>query len=93
MITPPVPAGWAVEPEDRSVGIFGDFIWHDSCPNPQDDISEAVVDDQPLYHVGSGANRTMRVIRTFTCQDCAAIEYMEYDEWDPDIPEDPEDMA
>lgn len=27
-----LPEGWGVEPEDPSVGIFGDDYYHDDCP-------------------------------------------------------------
>jgi hypothetical protein len=41
MIAPALPPGWGYEAEDASVGIFGDFIWHDDCPGiPTTEVGE-----------------------------------------------------
>lgn len=34
-----LPAGWSYEPEDRSVGIFGDAFVHEDCK--REDVREA----------------------------------------------------
>ena len=37
-----LPEGWSYEPEDRSVGIFGDAFVHEDCP--REDVQEATQD-------------------------------------------------
>ena len=90
-----IPEGWALEPEDRSVGIFGDAIWHDDCPayhldsvvvpdDPQDPALQAIF----VGWRGWRWNRCYVSVHLWTCRDCKQTVAFVSDEWDPDVPDD-----
>jgi hypothetical protein len=86
--------GWGFEGEDRSVGIFGDTIWHEECP-----VADAMDEvDDPAYSAifvgwtGWGYGRTATVVHIFTCRACHRSAVLADTDWDPDYPdEDPYD--
>lgn len=73
-----LPAGWSFEPEDRSVGIFGDAFVHEDCPKADDPATNGEADQR-------WDGNTL----VLTCGDCGEQIELEGPE-EPDYPdEDP----
>jgi hypothetical protein len=78
-----VPKGWCVEPEDPSVGIFGDFFWHDACQKSEE-IHEAGYTTKLSGYVGNGINRYRIALTTLVCPDCGKVARFQEKDWDPE---------
>jgi hypothetical protein len=68
-----LPEGWSFEPEDRSVGIFGDAFVHEDCPKASDPDT-----------TGEAEQRWDALTLILTCGDCGAVVELEQDEPDPE---------
>lgn len=67
-------ADWHVEPEDTSVGIFGQAIYHEICPLA-DEAPEATEEISSSRVVGD----TVYVVHTVTCPCGATASYTDTD--------------
>lgn len=80
-----IPEGWGHEGPDPSVGIFGDFYWHDACTTSNDmESTEADYTDKITSYNGEGYNRFADVTATMTCRACGATYSWTFNEWTPD---------
>lgn len=88
---PGIPEGWDVEPEDRSVGIFGDVFWHDNCPafDPNGPFPEGYEGQEPkVHHIFVGwsgweFNRCIEFVVLFICPDCHQVGIAGENDWYP----------
>ena len=63
--------GWAVEPEDPTVGIFGDTVYHEACPGERYNDEDSFTEDN-WYTIGEGVNRILVTVLRYSCGDCHA---------------------
>jgi hypothetical protein len=84
-------AEWAVEPGDPSVGIFGESVWHDDCPNWNDDKWQSA-DNCALatasWFQGDGGNRKGFWVDTYKCPECGQVAYRFDWSYEPEYDED-----
>ena len=75
------------EPDDPSVGIFGETFWHDTC-TASTDITELAdnveVNEKILYTEGSGVNRFAIIEQTVKCKLCKKYAVSTWRVWTPE---------
>lgn len=88
MSTSWIPEGWAIEGADPSVGIFGEFIYHDDCPaGDVEDAEASTAPDGERWYDGERWNRNVHWRERWKCRACGVEVVVERMEWDPDVPE------
>jgi hypothetical protein len=70
-----IPEGWSVDPEDTSVGIFGNTGVHEACPADYEQGVEWLEDN------GDVAGPYLMVKNTFYCLDCKQSATFVTQEW------------
>jgi hypothetical protein len=67
--------GWMVDEADPDVGIFGDFVFHNECPDVMENDGEPFTPDHQTFMQDDTKLRLVNIQEVYTCP-CGAVKVL-----------------